>query len=442
MNIVKIDQYNVENYREIGSSSLKIKFYQDISRVHGVVSPVAQEISHYFDEFIVHRFTLSTWCVDEDNSVSAHELTIYRLVEFADKEKSVVEIAPLSYVNLSAHLAKKTNCALFVEGDITIEAPSERLVDSKNELEQAARVFKDLKLELASENKYHAKLSLGDNEIESSFQVKMKTGITNLLLKAYTVIASKPSLQTRIEHSALEELFELKQQGWFYEPNLDEQDFVNLVSKGHIRWILFEDRKFSIWYSVERLFPGEQIILENNYGSNKFEIELFGNDSRAVCDGEFNKKTLMQVQRPSITTEKFGKLVSNARRTTYSTILPWLDTKADVWFTPKGGAIDKNQLSIAESVFDNQEQWNNLASEYATDKYLNLKNDSWREDGEPVLSKEEFKALLGPLLISFGEDRAYDFNFHFETDDRLFAGHTINISGSLENGFTTHELIG
>jgi hypothetical protein len=62
---------------------------------------------------------------------------------------------------------------------------------------------------------------------------------------------------------------------------------------------------------------------------------------------------------------------------------------------------------------------------FASQKYLDLYNDTWREDDDPILNQEEFcSRLIDPGIVLYDELGAAAIYFD---DSEMFAGHSIEV---------------
>lgn len=96
-------------------------------------------------------------------------------------------------------------------------------------------------------------------------------------------------------------------------------------------------------------------------------------------------------------------------------------------------------LGAAARLFAEQAEWDRRVREYAVEKLLPLKNDSWLEEAEAELSAGAFLSKMTLETISVEESG--DFCFWHDDGD-LFCGHAIQISGSLSGGLTDADIPG
>ena len=429
---IKINRLSIDDYKKQISGAVSRKFYHETAHIVGLVSPVAQDMAFYYNEFSIQQFELAAWRINEADEAIRQGLTVYRVVKGGGDQDSLSDIPLLSYIQATVHLDKKSKCAIFCEGEILAHAPDHEFESRKSELERLLDTFSDI--ECSYQNSYEAALNWNGSPIKCTFNAGRRMPVSKFLLRALNIIDPRETFYQSIEKIALSELFELKQKGWFAESGYLESDFVAEFAQGQLQGLIFDERQFSVWYYAKQLFEGCRIVFEGNYSDGLLTAKLQGDVS--------DKQALLTRSRPSIQTEPFGKFYANTSNTEFSARIPWLSAQVRLSFSSVRGGIDDRHLEIAEAIFQNPKDWNTKAYKYAVDSFLSLKNESWRDNGEPLLEAKEFEALLGGFSISFSQHDPYEFSFFFETSNTLFAGHGVVISGSLDQGFIHNELIG
>jgi hypothetical protein len=96
-------------------------------------------------------------------------------------------------------------------------------------------------------------------------------------------------------------------------------------------------------------------------------------------------------------------------------------------------------LEAARRLFAEQAEWHRRVREYAVDRLLPLKNDSWLDEDDEEMSAAEFLSRM--RLTSISVDETGDLTFWHDDGD-LFWGHAIQVSGSLSNGLTDADIPG
>ncbi len=129
----------------------------------------------------------------------------------------------------------------------------------------------------------------------------------------------------------------------------------------------------------------------------------------------------------------FGALVLNRRGGQYEGNAQWCGVDVRLSLSCADLTNPSTAIAIAESVFGAQEEWDKRVKEFAAERLLELKNDSWLEDEQEELSREDFMSHMKLQEISVEESG--DFGLWHDDGD-LFFGHTILVSGNLERGLT------
>jgi len=113
--------------------------------------------------------------------------------------------------------------------------------------------------------------------------------------------------------------------------------------------------------------------------------------------------------------EKYQCFSGKYRRKPYSFTLTvdTSDRKALTGLIPSLSDIIRNIADI-----------DSRARKYAASELLELKNDTWLEDGEDMCSEDDFMARMSIETLSFSEDG--DFEIYYEDGD-LFWGHSIKV---------------
>lgn len=96
-------------------------------------------------------------------------------------------------------------------------------------------------------------------------------------------------------------------------------------------------------------------------------------------------------------------------------------------------------LEAASRLFADQAEWDCRIKEYAVEKLLPLKNDSWLDEDEAQMSAGMFLSRMTLETIVVKETGRFSF---WHSDGDLFWGHSIQISGSLSEGLTDADIPG
>jgi len=141
-------------------------------------------------------------------------------------------------------------------------------------------------------------------------------------------------------------------------------------------------------------------------------------------------KAILEEQKKPVTfwEEGLGTFTLNRQVDWFETELDWLGTAITLCFDQDENRADcvMNAKSLLASAAD----WDRRVREYAADELLESANDWAEEDAEPI-TREGFMERMELESIEVREDGGFHFWF---ADGELFYGHSIRVSGDLENG--------
>jgi hypothetical protein len=138
--------------------------------------------------------------------------------------------------------------------------------------------------------------------------------------------------------------------------------------------------------------------------------------------------------RPATTEDvQFGTFILNRRLNWHEAHTFW--GKDGVRLTLTSGNADEafpeETLAQARILWDEQARWDREARDFMAGELLALKNDNWLDEGEAELTAEEFVERATVESIKVSPDGKFEFWYN---DGDLFWGHSIMVSGSLEEG--------
>ncbi|MEM1359757.1 MAG: DUF2262 domain-containing protein [Bacteroidota bacterium] len=142
---------------------------------------------------------------------------------------------------------------------------------------------------------------------------------------------------------------------------------------------------------------------------------------------------------PSIESDLFGNIEYSPEYDSYVAKVEWMGQAIDLecWFD-EHRAID-SALVVAARLWQDQEKWQREIEDFLVADLLDLKNEEWRQAGEPPVGAPLFLSRIRLEVVSVGEVG----EFCFWYDDReLFWGHSILVSGTLTDGITDAEIAG
>lgn len=92
---------------------------------------------------------------------------------------------------------------------------------------------------------------------------------------------------------------------------------------------------------------------------------------------------------------------------------------------PPGPDAEAQALARLRAVWDAREAWDARLREAIAENYYGVWADNWREEGQPVIGRETFKARFTLEEAAFSPDGSFTFTFG---DDDLFWGHAMMVS--------------
>jgi hypothetical protein len=140
-----------------------------------------------------------------------------------------------------------------------------------------------------------------------------------------------------------------------------------------------------------------------------------------------------------VQTDLFGAIELDRNIDQYQGSMTWCGAPVRLSISCADLANPIAAVEVAESLFRAQKDWQGRVQEFAADRLLALKNDSWLGDDEEKLSREVFVSRMTLEEISVDENG--DFSFWHDDGD-LFWGHAIMISGNLESGLSDADIPG
>ena len=137
--------------------------------------------------------------------------------------------------------------------------------------------------------------------------------------------------------------------------------------------------------------------------------------------------------------EFFGTLTFNPHVDWYEATAMWVGQKIRLSLSASDDVSLQAALQTATELWNDQSTWNQRIQEYAVQELLDLKNSAWLEEGENSLSSDDFTSRMSLESITVSPDGKFDF---WHDDGDLFWGHSILVSGTLNDGPTDADIPG
>lgn len=140
--------------------------------------------------------------------------------------------------------------------------------------------------------------------------------------------------------------------------------------------------------------------------------------------------------------EGLGRFVLERSVEWFETKLDWLGTEIRLTFDQDEEEEMESAIETARILMRDQQGWDRRIREYAADQLLDLANE-WAEnaadgeeaalsaDGGQLVSREQFMERMELESVQAGEDGDFEFWFY---DGDMFYGHSIHVTGNVEDG--------
>lgn len=168
---------------------------------------------------------------------------------------------------------------------------------------------------------------------------------------------------------------------------------------------------------------------DNVFGSPQaLFTEFVGKDD---SDSELNSYAQKLQEPVTFADPQFGLFTLDRRVNWYEASPDWCGSSVCLTITASAPEDVEKSLAVARRLWADQEDWQRKITDFATKELFGLKNESWLDEDEPEVSKEEFARKMALESISVKADESFEF---WHDDGDLFWGHSIKVSGSLRDG--------
>ena len=140
--------------------------------------------------------------------------------------------------------------------------------------------------------------------------------------------------------------------------------------------------------------------------------------------------------------EGLGTFVLERTVDWFETKTDWLGTKINLSFDQDEEEVMESAIETARTLMEDQKGWDQRIREYAADELLELAND-WAENAmdeeesedsdedRELVSREQFMERMELESIQAQEEGDFEFWFF---DGDMFYGHSIHVTGNVEDG--------
>jgi hypothetical protein len=136
---------------------------------------------------------------------------------------------------------------------------------------------------------------------------------------------------------------------------------------------------------------------------------------------------------------QFGRLELDRGLNWLSCEPTWSDASVRLYASMDEAESEDAVLSTARTLWGNAVAWDARIRAFAADRLLELKNESWLEEGEVELTSAEFILRMAIESVTVYPEGQFEFTLD---DGGLFWGHSINVTGNLQDGLTDAGISG
>ncbi len=182
-----------------------------------------------------------------------------------------------------------------------------------------------------------------------------------------------------------------------------------------------------------------QVIRLRVRNSSDTEAELSEILGVVDDDSELNDAAA-RLQEPQIyQDETFGALTLDRTVDWFEGRINWDGTEVNLALTPNEDGALEPTIQVAKVLWDDHSAWAKRIREFATGELLSLKNASWLDEDEAEVSPDDFSSRMVLESVVINADGTFEFT---HTDGDLFWGHSIQVSGDIENGPEAADIAG
>lgn len=149
-----------------------------------------------------------------------------------------------------------------------------------------------------------------------------------------------------------------------------------------------------------------------------------------------------QMREVTMEVEGLGTFVLDRTVDWFETKKDWLGTEINLSFDREEEEAMESAIETARTLMEDQRAWDRRIREFAADELLELAND-WAEsavdedesegseENEPTIDREQFMERMELESIQTQEGGEFEFWF---CDGDMFYGHSIHVTGNVEDG--------
>lgn len=194
-------------------------------------------------------------------------------------------------------------------------------------------------------------------------------------------------------------------------------------------------RQIVVPYSVVRIRA--RVVVESSFGTPQALVEeVIGPDT---SDRELNHQSEMLERTVTFEDSQFGTFTLDRRVNWYTAETLWISESVSLNLLASESDALQNALETARSLWRESDSWNRQIHDFARQSLLSINNDFWLDEDEPPLTADEFDSRITLESITVTPTGSFDFWYG---DDDMFAGHAIEVRGTLSDGLFQADIAG
>ena len=148
----------------------------------------------------------------------------------------------------------------------------------------------------------------------------------------------------------------------------------------------------------------------------------------------------MEQTEPKIYKDKvLGEFMLDERIDQYVTKIEWPRGYITLSVENCEGKELDGVFATANKIVKAKNEWDKKIKEFAAVELMELKNDSWLDEDEAEITADQFVEKIKIETIDISLDNEFEF---YLDDGDIFWGHTIIVSGNLEEGPQEAQIAG
>ena len=137
--------------------------------------------------------------------------------------------------------------------------------------------------------------------------------------------------------------------------------------------------------------------------------------------------------------EVLGEFTFDRQIDQFTKIIKWLGGEVNLNVDNCEEEELADLFAAANEIIKEKEAWDKKIKEFAASELLDLKNDNWLEEDETEITATQFVEKIKIDSISISPENEFGF---YLNDGDIFWGHTIIVSGNLDEGLLDAEIAG